>query len=268
MPVPSAPARRMAASASAATARSVTPGWIAAAAALSPMIRAAGRRVVSRRARRATSPRAGRTSRARRRPTPCRAGPRRARRPCRRRGARGPRCRAGGQARRDRPGPVTISASASSPAEGIVLVRMRELAQHAARRGSFPTRSAYWSLSGPQARTGSPAGGTRTGHRLEVDGDVRQPADVRRHRTPRDRCRRRPAGPDPSARHQRLDTPPSARVLLGRDGRSGDVHGSSAGIAGRRGSSARRATPARRAPRRSPRAPPPGGPPRRPCCSG
>jgi hypothetical protein len=107
-------------------------------------------------------------------------------------------------------------------AERIVLVRVRELAEDAHVRDAAHAERVLVALG--SARHQRIAGQRHEdGHRLEVDGDVRQPANVRRA----EHGAVVAVGDDqvePVCLHQRLDAPPSVRVLLRRDGRSGDVH--------------------------------------------
>ena len=106
--------------------------------------------------------------------------------------------------------------------ERVVLVRVRELAKNPHVRNPAHAQRVLVAL-GPAYDHGIARERHDDGHRLEVDRDVGQPADVRRA----EHGAVVAVGDEqvePFGLHQRLDAPPPTRVFLGRDGRSGDVH--------------------------------------------
>jgi hypothetical protein len=107
-------------------------------------------------------------------------------------------------------------------AERVVLVRVRELAENADVRNPANAQRVLVPL-GPAHDHAIARERHEDGHRLEVDRDIGQPADVHRAEDGAVVA----VGDEqvePFSLHERLDAPPPTRVFLVRDGRSGHVH--------------------------------------------
>ena len=110
-------------------------------------------------------------------------------------------------------------------AERVVLVRVRELAEDAHVRDTAHAEGVLVAL-GSAGHQRVAERRDEDGHRLEVDRDVRQPANVRwaEHgavvAVGEEQVK-------PCGLHQRLDASPATRVFVGRNGRTRDVQGGS-----------------------------------------